>query len=374
MASKKQSVKKVSKKVENKEVSMDVFKLKDARIDYGQYEVIGNGESVSVIGNFDIMDKEQVLCPLYKFAEEKKVKKMKIRKTRSSGTIEDFGPQRFCPECGALLSRVYVPWKGMYSMENPLTWGRHTMSAIKEEEKRQTDLANEDIRKNRWIRTKFGPEYIEETVERETYRCPIHGEVEAAPYEKSMEPMSMLDLKEIYRSLKGKDAQWLHEHSAELKKLYAEHSDFGSGGNVDDALHGSHHKLPFIYDEEERLVDYDADKVQERWDAPLETEKETKLSKEEVYLLGYASKVLAFSPSKVYEKASKATNVRDDIREYVMDLANLFAEVGLVHPKVLRWKNHRMMADCIKRDRQVLNQDWEYESRLHECRLEACYF
>lgn len=254
--------------------------------------------------------------------EEKKV----VDSDRTTLLSEDYGPQRFCSKCRKKLEvywdhktdeNVYLGCECMvWKFFNPLTMEWY---GGKKEARKSTGQ-------------------------------PVHND------------WTMDELKETYKSLKGKDADWYKENKGALKEIYKEHAD--------DAGKMEKETLPLLYNEDGEVIsDLSHSQFIDRMESGLEINNLTELTKEEVYLMNYASKVLAFNAYKVRTKV-KDSSIREVLKEHLLDLCDIFIELEFRHPKVYRYKRKcpktwKELEGAILEEEMWVHQDWEYESRLH---------
>ena len=305
-------------------------------VHYEEYTLMYEGEGVfSCIGNFIINNREQVV----KFGKELKHIISNVRDSHMATLRgDDYGPQRFCNVCGVKLDEVYD------SMDNQAIFIH----------------PNTDLSCAHDVGVKLEPEEMNTGVT-------------------NNEHLTMDELREVYRGLKGADVKWLTTHSEELKELYKKYADDYSPDG--DAMCKSLH---FITGEDEE-IQFSEDDIIDRIDAPLRTNVLTELTTEEQWLRGYASYVLAYNPKKVVIAAVKTKFVRSEIMEDIIYLANCFISAKLVHPKLERRRrnyptNWKQLQPIIEREERItrrndlfLTQDWDLESRRHMCRLEHCF-
>ena len=280
-----------------------------ARIGYDAYEIIPNDGSVSCIGKFT--DKQELASCLLQYAVPKEPITSNVKDSGMVERGEDYGPQRFCRKHDNRLEELY-------------------------------DSSTGEL----------------------VYRCPICDEIldDDHIYHGGMEHtnMDMDDMRNVYRNLSGTDAQWLKDNSRELKAIYKEYGD--------DAGEPVEH-LPLLYNEDGELItDLDPEVIAGRMEAPLDTDGICKLTRQELYILGYASYVLAYNPYKVRQKLNSTMNVRLELREHINTLVDIFIETEFKHPKMVRRnrrypKNWKELELSINFDDAWAHQDWETESR-----------
>lgn len=313
-------------------------RLKDAWtstccIDFGKYKVLTNKGSVSCVGDF--VTKPRLAVSLLEYSKRKeKMPSDVVDCGRDAILSDDFGPQRFCAETGEKLERRYVCALSMKSdeMVTPFrVWNDH-MNCF--------ELV-------------YGVEEIEFWHHQDGTECE---NVDSGNHHKNMDEEDLLN---VYRGLKGKDADWYLAHKDEMKTIYKDHAD--------DAGKPEKECLPILYDEDGHpLSDIYDELADERME--IRTDGMTELTSQEMYIMGYASYVLAFNPYKVRDKLKATTNVREVIREQIADLVDIFIETGFKHPKLERRsrvypKNWNEMEAQLAFDNSWSRVDYEKESR-----------
>lgn len=325
------------------------------QVDYDDYTLLRGEDNYSAIGYF--RDKQEIACCLLKYAEPKKEVRNKMKDSGvNTASHEDFGPQRFCADTGERLERRYV----LADDVEPDT--ERIPTRIWDEEGLHSAW-NNDIKQWEILPGGWALEYETKDVElwykANGERC---HEVDVGW---SHNNMTMDEMREVYRGLKDEDLAWMRANKTTLKEIYKDHAD-----DKDACM--ERETLPLLYNEDGELItDPNPDDVEMRMDAPIRTNGITELTRQELYIMGYASYVLAFNPYKVKAKLKMTSNVRKELRDHIADLCDIFEESEFRHPKLLRRnkkyaRNWEELREAI--EESWLNQDWEFLSREHlEC-------
>lgn len=277
------------------------------------------------------------------------------------GTSEDWGPQRFCPECHTklmedeegdrVLTRYYNPeleiYEGEYFADEKHWWCPKCREEILEPLYRSEDPED-------WDRYNWKKAYTE-----------------------AYDSMSIWMMEEVDKIMKEHHDK-AGESELEVKEVSYEDMD----GNIIDP----------VYNSDKGLADADS----EIFDL-------TELSKQEIYIINYltgdkgsnfrynrktgkwyktnSSGVLLYNQYKCLQKLYAAYN-KGGIRKHVMEhlLGCIFACYGVFHPnrdRYLKYKDLQtweQIQESINRDEAWVKQDWELEDRVMKAQHQRVYW